>query len=213
MTVEEFERIPEEDRILELNDGVLLEMPPQPAGHEIAKSDLAVLLIKAIEGEDLMVAPSCTTRIGETTIRVPDIARWRRSDIVKMNPERTMARTPLLIAEVISHETAADLQERIDQYFANGTPEVWTVNWESQTVQILTPLGCRQRLTENMILRAPELSRPRLLTRSKPNIPPPRQIARLRPSEPTTLPFETMHELSSLCILFVAKTIAETFLH
>ena len=156
MTVEEFERLPESGHKIELNDGALVEVEMARAEHELVKGELTSLLATALLGSGYIVLPEAVNRLDDRVSRVPDLAIWRRSDLKKMNPERTIVGGPLIAIEVISSETAEDLDEKIQQYFGAGTAIVWAVYPKTRAIVIERPNG-GTRLSMNDMLQAPEV--------------------------------------------------------
>ena len=127
ITFEEFERMPEGDRKLELVDGVLVEKEMANADHEIVKGALIRPLVTSLDPAQFEVLVEARHRLARNTGREPDLAIWRTADLDTVDPHRTLDRGPLVAIEVVSSETAADLQYKIAQYFAAGTELVWTV--------------------------------------------------------------------------------------
>ena len=156
MTVEEFERLPQGDRKLELSDGVLVEVEMARAEHELVKMGFNLVLVTALAGSEFVVAPEALSRLGPSTSRVSDLAIWRRSELRKMDRERTMVGGPLIAIEVVSSEPAEDLEEKIQQYFAAHTKAVWAVYPRTRAVVVQRPESI-QRLTVRDVLQAPDL--------------------------------------------------------
>jgi len=156
MTAEEFEQLPETDRKLELNHGVLIEVEMARAEHELVKGKLTMLLAGGLSQSSFIVTPEATVRLGDEISRVPDLSIWRESDLVEMDPDRTIVGGPLIAIEIVSSESAADLNEKIQQYFAAGTKIVWVVYPKTRTVEVERPDGST-RLTAQDILQGPEI--------------------------------------------------------
>lgn len=112
MTAEEFERLPESDRKYELNNGVLVEVEAGLAQHELVKSRLNMILAHSLFDTEFVVLPEATNRLGDRIERVPDLGIWRTEDIENMDPERTIVGGPFIAIEIVSSESAADLNER-----------------------------------------------------------------------------------------------------
>lgn len=156
MTVEEFERLPEGDRKLELNDGVLVEVEMARAEHELVKAEFNSLLATALAGSEFVVTPEAMNRLTDRVARIPDLGIWRRTDLKRMDPDRTIVGGPLVAVEIVSSETAQDLDEKIQQYFAAGTHAVWAIYPKTRAIIIARPDGIT-RLTVRDTLQAPEL--------------------------------------------------------
>ena len=156
MTAEEFERLPETDRKFELNDGVLVEVEMARAEHEFVKIGFNSVLVAGLTGSEFVVAPEAMNRLSARTERVPDLAIWRRSELKKMDRERTMVGGPLIAIEVVSSESAEDLDEKIQQYFAAGTKAVWAIYPRTRAVVVQRPESI-ERLTVRDALQVPDL--------------------------------------------------------
>jgi Uma2 family endonuclease len=155
MTAEEFERLPESGGKFELNNGVLVEVEMPRAEHELVKIKLTMLLAKALSDTGFVVATEVMNRLGDRITRVPDVAIWRESDLAKMDPDRTIVGGPLIAVEIVSSETAQDLDEKIQQYFAAGTHAVWAIYPKTRAVVIARPDSIT-RLIVGDTLQGPE---------------------------------------------------------
>jgi Uma2 family endonuclease len=156
MSAEEFERLPGTDRKRELNDGVIVEVEIARAEHELVREELNSLLAIALAGTGFVVAPKAMVRLDADITRVPDLAIWRRVDLKKMDPDHSIVGGPLIAIEVVSSETAEDLDEKIQQYFAAGTKSVWAVYLKTRAV-VAERLDGITRLRVRDFLKAPEL--------------------------------------------------------
>jgi Uma2 family endonuclease len=156
MTANEFERLPETGRKRELNNGYVIEIEAPPAQHELIKSRLNMLLAHARFDTDFMVAPEAENRLGDYTSRVPDLGLWRERDLARLSPERAIAGGPLIAIEIVSSESAADLNEKIQQYFAAGTQAVWVIYPGTRIFEIERPDGIK-RLDAGGFWESPEL--------------------------------------------------------
>jgi len=127
ITVEEFERLPESDRHYELVDGVIVEKEMARAEHEIVKATMNRLLVKALDADRYELMLEARHNLSPITVRQPDLAIWRCEDLETVDLNRTLGKGPLVAIEVVSSESAADLQYRTVQYFRAGTKLVWIV--------------------------------------------------------------------------------------
>ena len=127
ITVEEFELLPETDLHYELVDGVLLEKRIELAGHEIVIGGLIQILVTALDDERFVVFGKALHGLSVSTARKPDTAIWLRDDLKTVDLNRTLNKGPLVAIEVVSSESAADLQYKTVQYFQAGTKLVWIV--------------------------------------------------------------------------------------
>jgi len=114
--------------------------------------------VAALSGSDFVVAPEAANRLGDRVTRVPDLAIWRRSDLKKMDRERTIVGGPLIAIEVVSSETAQELDEKIGQYFTAGTTAVWVIYPKNRTVVVERPDGNSRLKTSEVPLASEILS-------------------------------------------------------
>ena len=126
------------------------------AEHELVKCELNQLLVRALP-EGFLVLNEAMHRIGDRTDRIPDLAIWRRTDLKRMDPQRTIVGGPLIAIEVVSSESARELEEKTEQYFAAGTEAVWVVYPRTRGIHVERPSGA-VRLGVKEVLRAPEIS-------------------------------------------------------
>lgn len=102
------------------------------------------------------MAPEGVNRLSARTSRVPDLALRRRSDLKKMDLAHTIVGGPYIAIEVVSSETAEELDEKIQQYFAAGTKAVWIVYPRTRAI-VIENLEGLERLTLRDTLQAPDL--------------------------------------------------------
>jgi Uma2 family endonuclease len=82
-----------------------------------------------------------------TESRIPDAAFIRRERLQKFDPFRTFPGAPDLAVEVVSpSESAEDTDEKIGDYFAAGTEQVWVIYPRLKRVHVyLRPASLRER--------------------------------------------------------------------
>ncbi|MDX1994762.1 MAG: Uma2 family endonuclease [bacterium] len=69
--------------------------------------------------------------------RIPDIAFIRRERLQKFDLHQTFPGAPDLAVEVVSEsESQTDLDEKISDYFAAGTEQVWAVYPRAQVIHV-----------------------------------------------------------------------------
>lgn len=129
-----------ENRICELVDGVLVE---KTMGYY--ESRLAAVLIglleKFLEQHDLgiVLGADGTLRILGDQIRVPDVAflSWRHFPGRVLPAEPVPAIAPDLAVEVLSvGNTRAEMDRKLDEYFAAGVKLVWFIEPASQSATV-----------------------------------------------------------------------------
>ena len=144
MTVEEFEHYPFGEMHAELVRGEPRVMSPAAGGHGVVQGNLSRLLLPFVHerrlgrvfndgvGYELVVLPR--------TVREPDLSFVRADRLPPGGiPRRGFLKmAPDLAVEVLSpDETDAELQEKIDDYQAAGTPLIWVIDPERSTVRVL----------------------------------------------------------------------------
>ena len=143
MTVEEFLAYPAPEKKAELVRGELRVTPPAGGPHGVAGSNLVIPLAIHVRqrglgrvfgdgvGYELIRLPR--------TVRVPD-ASFVRAD--RLPPEGVgpglFRFAPDLAIEVLSpSETASELDEKVEDYLAAGTPLMWVVDPARRTVRVV----------------------------------------------------------------------------
>ncbi|HEY8667402.1 MAG TPA: Uma2 family endonuclease [Tepidisphaeraceae bacterium] len=145
MTAEDLWKLPP-DRHVELTRGELRELSwPYGFEHGAIAGTLGVRLAEHAKQESLGVVSATGTgfhlRSNPDTVRAPDIAFVRAARIPAAGlPEQYFPGAPDLAVEVLSPEDrVADIDEKIEDYFAAGTPLIWIVNPRRKTVTIHKP--------------------------------------------------------------------------
>ena len=140
MTVEEFETYPFPDGKIELVRGEPRVMPPAAIPHGQVQMNLLRRLIPFVydrrlghlftdgHGYELLALPR--------TVRNPDMAFVRANRIPPEGVKPGFFKgAPDLIVEVLSpSERAWELQEKINDYFASGTEEIWVIDPKRRSV-------------------------------------------------------------------------------
>ena len=73
-----------------------------------------------------------------------------------MDSSRTIVGGPLIAIEIVSSESARELDEKIRQYFAAGTQLVWVIYPSTRAIEVVRPDGST-RLNGDSSLEAPDL--------------------------------------------------------
>jgi Uma2 family endonuclease len=148
MTVEEFETYPFPDGKVELVRGEPRVMSPAGGGHGVVQGNLSRLLLPFVHqqrlgrvfndgvGFELIALPR--------TVRNPDLSFVRSDRLPSQGIRRRgfLKMAPDLAVEILSpDESAAELQEKVDDYQASGTPLIWVIDPERYTVRVLQLYG------------------------------------------------------------------------
>ncbi len=137
-----------EDRICELVDGVLVEKPMGWYEARVATA-LGYFVERFLDDDDLgiVVGPDGLSRILPDRVRAPDLAflGWGRFPGRKLPRARVPDLAPDLAVEVLSESnTAAEMDEKVEEYFRAGCSLVWLIDPETETAQVATSPVDRQ---------------------------------------------------------------------
>lgn len=143
MTPDEFLVYPLSDVKAELVRGELRVTPPAGAPHGRVSTNLVVLLASYLKGRGLgwVYADGVGYQLLELprTVRSPDVSFVRAN---RLPPEGIgpgfLKLAPDLAVEVLSpSESASELEEKLEDYRACGTPLLWVVDPVRRTVMIV----------------------------------------------------------------------------
>ena len=138
MTIEEFERLPDDASRLELVRGHLVREPP--AGFE--HGDIAVRIAFCLEtfvrrhalGKVLGAETGFVLFDDPPTVRAPDVAFVAR-DRLPADPRGFARLAPDLAVEIVSpSNTVSEIQDKVTDYLDAGARLVWIVDPRGRTV-------------------------------------------------------------------------------
>lgn len=161
MTLEQFERLPDDGKLHELNEGELVKVT-----HPKYRHDQIAWNIQQKLGEH--IHPKGLGRVyGEVmfllsreppTLRIPDVSFVAITRLRLQPPDEYIEGSPELAIEVVSpSDPAEELEEKIRQYFDAGAKLVWIVYPKTRSVHVYTAPRTPAILEENDMLEAPEL--------------------------------------------------------
>lgn len=144
MTLEEYERMPEQDAFrVELSRGRVVREPRPGAEHGWLVARLVRLLGNHAEQHELGIVVTETGFLLATdppTVRGPDAAFISAERLSPEIPTGFWLVAPDLAVEVVSaSNTAAGIQEKVLEYLDAGTDLVWVVHAGSRTVTVWRP--------------------------------------------------------------------------
>jgi len=158
LTLEEFERLPEEDAFrLELSRGQLVREPRPGAEH----GWLATRLFRAIDGHvrkrelgAAVIETGFLLPLRPATVRGPDVAFISKERLPPGDvPTGFWPLAPDLAVEVLSpSNTAAEMQQKVLEYLEAGSRLVWVVDPRSRTVTVWRPPSRGSVLREEEVL-------------------------------------------------------------
>jgi Uma2 family endonuclease len=128
-----------EDAIEEVVNGEIRIMPPNKWLHSLTVEKLADALRRQVDTQTVQIVTAIfglVIRRDPLTCRVPDLALFRKSNIVEQDGYIHSA--PELVVEVLSpSDRPADRQEKLRDYESIAVPEVWVVSPEARTIEVL----------------------------------------------------------------------------
>jgi Uma2 family endonuclease len=134
MTWDDLLKLPDDGRRFELVDGVLLVSPLPRPRHQLAATQLAVLLHPVRPEGTQFYCPSIAWRVSESTVFEPDGILVRLSEVF----DRGLDGTPLLVIEILSPSTRLrDLGLKRRAYEEAGLPWYWIVNADKPRLTVL----------------------------------------------------------------------------
>jgi len=141
----------DEKRLCELVNGTLVE---KPVGYEegLIALNIAFALKAFIKGRKLGMVNGAdgTMRMSGGNIRLPDVSFVAAADIPNgKRPKVAVPKLPPTIAvEVVSEaNTAAEMSQKIREYFASGSKLVWMVYPKTGTIAVYEKASAKPKKT------------------------------------------------------------------
>ncbi len=140
LTIEEFERLPDEAARLELVRGQVVREPPAGFEHGGIGVQIATLLHTFVREHGLGKVLAAETGFvlfdDPPTVRAPDVAFVAR-DRLPADPRGFARMAPDLAVEIVSpSNTVPDIQGKVIDYLDAGTKLVWVVEPRGRTVTV-----------------------------------------------------------------------------
>lgn len=157
VTVQEFLALPEpQGERIELIGGEVVSMPRAGYLHEITKSNLLMTLVAwSLHGGKGRVFSETAFQLDEHNSPIPDVSYFVSSSGITAGTTGLIHGAPDLAIEVVSSETAARLEEKIELYLAHGSKSVWVVYPEQQVVWIYDVSGNARKFERSQTLEDP----------------------------------------------------------
>jgi Uma2 family endonuclease len=140
VTYEEWLTMPEvQDAVEEVINGEIVITPAPKLPHANVVQNVRDIVADQLDGHVYYVIVSqfaLVIRRDPLTCRVPDLAVFRRSNVVVVDGHVHSA--PELVAEVLSpSDTRVDIEPKLRDYESLGVPEVWVFSPEACTVEVM----------------------------------------------------------------------------
>jgi len=159
LTVDEFLQLPESETVRrELCEGVVIELSFALSRHEIVKSDInAAVTVWAVGSGRGKVFSETLFVLSSTDAFMPDVAWLSAERLAAADRRQQFQGAPDLAVEVVSSETAAQLEKKIEGYFRHGSRAVWVAYPEQRAVRVHRPDGSARLLEGDQVLEDSEL--------------------------------------------------------
>ena len=156
LTFAQFEQIPDDGMKHELLQGELIVVPPPKLRHSRIQQKLVRLLLQYVQQRKLGdVHMEFGFRLSSDTWVQPDVSFVWTAQIERSDPDGYYEGSPAIAVEVTSDaNTAAQLDLKMDQYFAHGAEEVWIVYPDTKKVRVHRPDGTSRTFATSTSLQS-----------------------------------------------------------
>lgn len=164
LTAEQLRDLPEvPGKQLELVNGEVVEVPGSGALQSLIATTLLRLLYRHVDEQDLgLVFPDglgYVLRRGPDQVRIPDVSfvAWERVPEGEIS-EGFWEGAPTLAVEVVSpHDRADDIYERVQDYLAAGSRQVWVLWPRQRALSVYRPDADTRELGPDSVLEADDI--------------------------------------------------------
>ena len=157
ISVEEFDRLEEEEFCYELDEGELITLTRPGVVHGRIERRLLVAIQKYLDhhpigevfGADILYV------LGPATKRAPDVSVMLRP----IDPDHEIQGAPEIAAEVLSPSNSKrEMKRKLGQFFATGCKLAWIIDPKARTVEVWeSAAGPSRTLRESDSLETPLL--------------------------------------------------------
>jgi Uma2 family endonuclease len=148
-TVDDLERLPDDDFRYEVWDGELTRMPPAGGRHNEVETDLAFALRQAAGDSGRVYTGDAGFRLMERRSISPDVAFVRRERLPA--PEQRIGFLPVVPDLAVEVRSPTDSDEnvgiKVERYLALGVPLVWVIDPERRTADVHRPGRAQRHLS------------------------------------------------------------------
>lgn len=157
ISVEEFDRLEEEEFRYELDEGELITMTRPRARHVLIEGNLYFALRTYLERNPIgkVLGADILFVLGPATKRAPDVSVIMRP----IDPDQEIQGAPDIAAEILSpSNTKREMKRKLGQFFATGCKLAWIIDPKTRTVEVWeSAAGASRTLRESESLETPLL--------------------------------------------------------
>jgi Uma2 family endonuclease len=147
---------PEGER-MELIGGEVVTMGYGKAPHEIVKSNLLRILVVWLTQNPVgQLFAETMFQLDDYSSPIPDLSVVFPGHVAPGTTD-WLHGAPEIAIEVVSSETAARLEEKVDLYLAHGGKSVWVVFPRTRAVRIFDAAGLSKKFEQNQMLEDPNV--------------------------------------------------------
>ena len=161
LTLADFERLPEDGNLHELNEGELVSVTHPKLRHGIVASKLRKTLGAYIDKLDLgeiYFEVAYLLSDDPPTLRIPDVSFCSKKRVAEADLDTWFQGAPELAVEIVSpSDSAQDLEAKVGQYLGAGARYVWVIYPVTRTVHVFDSNRAARVLSEADTLDAPDL--------------------------------------------------------
>jgi Uma2 family endonuclease len=158
-TLEQLAQMPDDGRLHEIDQGVLIEMTRPNSRHGELQANMIGLLREYVRRHRLgkvYTESGCVLARNPDTLRGPDAAFVRNERLKDVPKDGWAPFGPDLVVEIVSpSDTARQIDRKVHQYLDAGTRAVWIVYPDTQSVWICEPGGQGRRIEGDAVLSSP----------------------------------------------------------
>jgi Uma2 family endonuclease len=142
-TTDDLEKMPDDGKIYELHNGVLIDVPGSKYVQTVLAVWIAHLLISFLEEHNIggqVTGADGTYVLDRYNTRIPDVAYISPESVLRQQKDAYLKGAPDLAVEVVSDSnTPAELKQRVGAYLAAGARLVWLIYPETRTIAVYEP--------------------------------------------------------------------------
>ena len=154
VTIKEFLALPKQEGLrYELVAGEVVTMGNAGQRHERVKANANQILVAYNLTHHLGVVFSETMlQFGETEGRILDVCFMLKDQIPEPAEEGLYHGAPALAVEVVSSESAAELERKVELYLSHGSRAVLVLYPDTRAVRVYDPTGASRLLRGDQLL-------------------------------------------------------------